>query len=181
MFSSNVAANAFGPRIRIHDNDFNFEEDSVIAFYSPKKQVILGHHTRSQFIVPPKIGVIDLTTGVGHEFTGLGLGLMNGIAVDSDDGILCTTTSFDPEVQFYTLATETGASQFLPGATDSLARGQAVEYDEVNKLFLIAQPFTSTGTSGSSIQVYDTKGNFVESVDGLSLNSQVNVFPSTWR
>jgi hypothetical protein len=177
LFSSDVAANTFGPVIQIVDKDFNFEEDPVVAFDSKTNQAILGHHTLSQFIVPPKIRMVDLTTSVGHEFIGKGLGLINGIAVDSADGVLCTTTSFVPEVQFYNLSTETGSSQSLPGATDSLARGQAVEYDSVNKLFLVAQPFTSTGTTGSSIQVYDTKGNFVESINGLSFNGTGNVFP----
>lgn len=177
VFSSNVAANTFGPVISITDNDFNFEEDPVIAWDSQNNQVILGHHARSQFIVPPKIGFIDLTTGAFSEFTGRGLGLINGMALDSADRVLCTTTSFVPEVQFYDLTTLTGSSQLLPGASDSLSRGQAVEFDPVNKLFLIAQPFTSTGTTGSSIQVYDTTGHFLESIDGLSFNGTGNVFP----
>jgi hypothetical protein len=177
LFSSNVAANTFGPVIQITDKDFNFEEDPALAFDSKTNQAILGHHTLSQFIVPPKVRMVNLADGSAKEFIGRGLGLINGIAVDSEDGVLCTTTSFFPEVQFYDLSTFTGSSQLLPGATDGLNRGQAVEFDNVNKLFLIAQPFTSTGDTGSSIQVYDTKGNFVKSIDGLSFNGTGNVFP----
>jgi hypothetical protein len=50
-----------------------------------------------------------------------------------------------------------------------LQSGQDVEFDPVNKLFLVGQEYTSTGASGSSIQVFDTQGNFVESINGLSL------------
>jgi hypothetical protein len=177
VFTSNVAANTFTSIFPVRDPDFNFEEDPPIAYDSLTNQVIMGHHTLSQFIVPPKIGVIDLATNTFHKFVGLGLGLINGIAVDSADGVLCTTTSFNPEVQFYDLATEKGTSQFLPNAGNSLTRGQAVEFDSVNKLFLIAQPFTSTGSSGSSIQVYDSTGHFVKSINGLSFNGTGNVFP----
>ena len=60
-------------------------------------------------------------------------------------------------------------SRPLPGAGSQAQSGTDVEYDPVNKLFLVGQPFTSTGASGSSIQVFDTKGNFVESINGLSL------------
>ena len=92
---------------------------------------------------------------------------MNGIAVDSQDGIACTTTELDAQVEFYDLKKETGFAVPLPGGAGQLQSGENVEYDPVNKLFLIAQPYSSTG-AGSSIQVYDTKGNLVESLDGFS-------------
>ena len=132
----------------------------------------MGHQKNSPFIVPPMVGMMDLKTGKFSKFTGLGLGVINGIAVDPQDGIACTTTSFDASVQFYTLATRKGTSVMLPGAQeDSLFAGQHIVYDSVNKLFLVAQPFSST-SSGSSIQVYDTKGTFVESVNGLSFSGE---------
>ena len=49
------------------------------------------------------IGLLDLATGTFTKFAGKGLGLINGIAVDSEDGVLCTTVSFVPTVQFYDL------------------------------------------------------------------------------
>ncbi|MGH9643358.1 MAG: hypothetical protein ACRD3Q_13160, partial [Terriglobales bacterium] len=49
-----------------------------------------------------------------------------------------------------------------------------VEYDQVNKLFFIAQEVSSTGP-GSSIQVYDTKGNLVESLNGFNFSNSFNV------
>jgi hypothetical protein len=36
-------------------------------------------------------------------------------------------------------------------------------------LFLIGQEFSSTAPSGSSIQVFDEQGNFVESLNGFNL------------
>ncbi len=45
--------------------------------------------------------------------------------------------------------------------------GADVEFDPIHKLFLIAQPLSDIG--GSSIQVYDPKGNFVESLNGFNM------------
>jgi hypothetical protein len=55
---------------------------------------------------PPVLALVDLTTGNVSEFDGLpgpppfGAGTVNGIAVDSDDGIACTTTELDFRVEF---------------------------------------------------------------------------------
>ncbi len=177
IFSSNVQANTFGPLIPVLDGDFNFENAPEIAYNNINNLAVLGHQRNSQFIVPPMIGTMDLKTGKFSKFSGLGLGVINGIAVDPQDGIACTTTSFDAAVQFYTLSTKKGISVILPGATgESLFAGHHIAYDQINKLFLVAQPFSSTST-GSSIQVYDTQGNFVESVNGLSFSGESNVFP----
>lgn len=177
VFSSNVAANTFGKTFAVLDIDFNFEQAPELAYNNVTNQAVLGHQKNSPFIVPPMIGQLDLKTGTFSKFTGLGLGVINGIAVDSQDGIACTTTSFDAAVQFYTLATKKGVSIPLPGnPNNSLFAGQHIAYDSKNKLFLVAQPFSSTG-AGSSIQVYDTQGNFVESVNGLSFSGESNVVP----
>jgi hypothetical protein len=177
-FGTNILANTFSGVFPVTDRDFNFEVPPVVALDSLTNQVIMGHATLSQFIVPPKIGILDLASGNFTKFQGHGLGQINGIAVDSADGVVCTTTSFDAAVQFYDLATQTGTSQNLPGATNGLFAGQHIEFDAVNKLFLIAQPFSSTTPSGSSIQVYDIHGNFVESVDGLNFPGESAVFPA---
>jgi len=177
LFSSNVGANISGKAFSVLDTDFNFEQPPVIAYDNVQNQVVLGHQKNSPFIVPPMVATMNLKTGQFDKFTGKGLGVINGVAVDPQDGIACTTTSFDASVQFYTLATKTGISVKLPNVgMDSLFAGQHIAFDPVNKLFLVAQPFSSTG-SGSSIQVYDTAGNFVESVDGLSFSGTGNVFP----
>jgi len=177
IFTSDVGANTFGPSFEITDSDFNFEVAPVMTFDSKTNQAILGHNARSPFIVPPEIGFLDLATGAFTKFAGKGLGVINGIAVDSEDNILCTTVSFVPTVQFYNLTTRKGFSVRLPNAGDSLSRGQEVVFDPVNKLFLVAQEFTSTGSSGSSIQVFDTAGNLVESIDGLNFINPSRVIP----
>ncbi|MGH9495583.1 MAG: hypothetical protein ACRD3B_11340 [Candidatus Sulfotelmatobacter sp.] len=178
IFSSNVSANTFGSAIPVLDSDFNFEQSPVIAYDNMRNRAVLGHQKLSQFIVPPVVGIMDLTTGTFTKFPGLGLGVINGIAVDPQDGIACTDTSFDSSVQFYSLTTKKGISVPVPGdPQNSLFAGQHIVYDPLNKLFLVAQPFSSTTATGSSILVYDTAGNFVESVDGLSFNGESNVFP----
>lgn len=177
IFTSNVGANTFSKTFTVLDTDFNFETAPELAYDNIRNQAVLGHQKNSPFIVPPMIGKLDLNTGKFTKFTGLGLGVINGIALDPADGIACTTTSFDAAVQFYTLATRKAISIPMPGnPNNSLFAGQHVVYDSVNKLFLVAQPFSSTGAV-SSIQVYDIKGNFVESVNGLSFNGESNVFP----
>jgi len=177
VFTSNVGANTFSKTFTVLDIDFNFETAPELAYDNVRNRAVLGHHKNSPFILPPLIGQLDFTTGKFSKFTGLGLGVINGIAVDPTHGIACTTTSFDAAVQFYTLATKKGVSIPMPGnPNNSLFAGQHIVFDSLNKLFLVAQPFSSTG-AGSSIQVYDTKGNFIESVNGLSFNGESNVFP----
>ena len=56
-------------------------------------------------------------------------------------------------------------SRPLPGAGSQAQSGTDVEYDPVNKLFLVGQPFTSTGASGSSIQVFDASNRQVDKGD----------------
>jgi hypothetical protein len=178
VFSTDVGANTFGPQIPVLDRDFNFEGPPVLAYDGLRNRAILGHNKNTQFIEPPKIGIVNLTTGAFRKFSGLGLGVIDGIAVDSEDNVICTDTTFDGGVQFYNLTKHTRVSHILPGVTetDTSSRGAHIEYDPVNKLFLVAQPISATGT-GSSIVVYDIKGNFVESVDGLNFTSSFNVFP----
>ena len=89
---------------RLPTSNFITEAPPIIAFDPPRNQVILGHDKPSPFIHPPLIGFLDLATGAFEVETGLGLGVINGVAVDSEDGILCTDTSFDSAVQFYDLS-----------------------------------------------------------------------------
>jgi hypothetical protein len=56
----------------------------------------------------PVIGVVNLVKGTFSEFTGIGFGFINGIAIDSADGIACTTTEDDASVEFYDLKKQTG-------------------------------------------------------------------------
>ena len=180
VFSSNISDNTFGPAIEITDLNFTTEAPPIIAFDPIRNQAILGHDKPSPFIEPPLIGFVDLATGSFEVKTGLGLGVINGVAVDSEDGILCTDTSFDSAVQFYDLSDFSGISVLLPGADPqtSTASGGDIEFDPINKLFLVAQEFFDGSlTDGSGIQVYDLAGNLVESIDGLNFQGGFNVFP----
>jgi hypothetical protein len=180
VFGSNISDNTFGPAIEITDLNFTTEAPPIIGFDPIRNQAILGHDKPSPFIEPPLIGFVDLATGSFEVKTGLGLGVINGVAVDSEDGILCTDTSFDSAAQFYDLSDFSGISVLLPGADrqTSTASGGDIEFDPINKLFLIAQEFSHGSlTDGSSILVYDLAGNLVESIDGLNFQGGFNVFP----
>jgi hypothetical protein len=178
VFTSNVAANTFGPVIEVTDPDFNSGSDPGFAYDSVTNQAVLGHATLGNPFVPGKIATVDLTTGSFNKFTGVGLGDVNGLAVDPATGTACTTTEIDFSVEFYNLAAQTGFAQPLPGATNQFFSGAGVEFDPVNKLFLVAQPNSSTASSGSSIHVYDVSGNLVESINGLSFSNAFNVIPA---
>ena len=49
--------------------------------------------------------------------------------------------------------------------------------DPIHKVFLVAQPNSSSST-GSSIYVYDTKGNLKETLNGFSFSNTFNVIPA---
>ena len=178
VFTSNVAANTFGPVIEVTDPDFTSGADPDFAYDSVTNQAVMGHATLGNPFIPGKIATVDLTTGTFTKFTGVGLGDVNGLAVDSSTGTACTTTEIDFSVEFYNLATQTGFAQPLPGATQQFFSGADVEFDPVNKLFLVAQPHSSTAPSGSSIHVYDVSGNLIESINGLSFSNAFNVIPA---
>ncbi len=173
VFGSNVAANTFGPLIALTDPVFYFSNGPVMDYDTKTNQAVVASSLGEVGGPPPVIALADLAAGTVTEFTGIPgpppyrQGSVNGIAVDSDDGIACTTTEVDARVEFYDLKQKTGFPVELPGGAGQLQSGENVEYDPVNKLFLIAQPYSSTG-SGSSIQVYETKGNLVESLNGFS-------------
>jgi len=167
VFESNVAENKFGPIVKITDSTNFGSVVSPIAFDTKTNQAVVGGGTGA-FDTNPVIGLIDLTKGTFSEFTGVGLGFINGVAVDSADGIACTTTEDDASVEFYDLKSETGFTVVLPGSGgQQFLSGWDVEFDSIHKLFVVAQPNSSTGT-GSSIYVYDTKGNVKNTLNGFS-------------
>lgn len=176
VFASNVAANTFSQIVIPNDDRFSFGVPPVIAYDSSTNVAVIAQDFGSPTDVP-EIGLIDLTAGTFNEFTGVGLGLVNGIAVDSEDHIACTSTEIDFSVEFYDLTNQTGFRVVLPGATDQLFSGADVEYDPIHKVFLVAQPVSSTAFSGSSIQVFDIHGNFLESINGLNFSNRFAVVP----
>jgi hypothetical protein len=81
-------------------------------------------------------------------------------------------------VEFYDLSTQTGFTVVLPGSGGQQQfSGADVEFDPVNKLFLVAQPDSSSAPSGSTIYVYDTHGNLKETLNGFSFSNTFNVVP----
>jgi hypothetical protein len=178
VFTSNVAANTFGPVIEVTDSDFTSGADPGFAYDSVTNQAVLGHATLGNPFIPGKIATVDMATGTFTKFTGVGIGDVNGLAVDPATGTACTTTEIDFSVEFYNLATQTGFAQPLPGATNQFFSGADVEFDPVNNLFLVAQPNSSTASSGSSIHAYDVSGNLIESINGLNFSNAFNVIPA---
>lgn len=175
IFSSNVAANTFGPVIHITDS-LNFGSvPPPIALNTVTNQAVLGGGDGC-FGCLPVIGVADLTKGTFSEFTGIGFGFVNGIAIDSADNIAVTTTEDDASVEFYDLSTESGFTVVLPNSGElQIHSGADVEFDAVNKLFFVAQPVSSSTSTGSSIYVYDTKGALQETLNGFSFSNAFNV------
>jgi hypothetical protein len=176
VFSSNVAANTFGPVVKIKDSNNFGSVPPPIAFDSKTNQAVLGGGDGC-FGCRPVIGVADLAKGTFSEFSGIGFGFVNGVAIDSADGIVCTTTEDDASVEFYNLKKKTGFTVVLPnsGGVQQFS-GADVEFDPIHKLFLIAQP-DSSSSNGSSLYVYDTKGNLKETLNGFSFNNTFNVIP----
>ncbi len=180
VFGSNVAANTFGPTITLTDPTFQFANTPQVGYDSATNQAVVAASEGTVGGPAPQIALVDLTTGVVTQFTGIlgpppfHQGFINGMAVDSEDGIAVTTTELDFRVEFYNLATQTGFAVVLPGANGQIESGTDVEYDPVNKLFFVAQEVSSTAP-GSSIQVYDIEGNLVESLNGFNFSDEFNV------
>ncbi len=177
VFSSNVAANTFGPVVSITDSTNFGSVPPPIAYDSNTNQALLGGGPGC-FGCLPVIGVVDLTAGTFTEFVGIGFGFVNGLAVDSADGIACTTTEDDAGVEFYNLTTKTGFTVTLPGSGgQQFYSGADVEFDSIHEVFLIAQPNSSSAPSGSTIYVYDTSGTLQETINGFSFSNAFNVIP----
>ncbi len=162
VFSWDVAKNTFGPEIKMTDPNFEPYLTPVFAYDAKTNTAVLACDDGGLFSTPD-IGLVDLATGEFTHFTGLGVGSANGLAVDSEDGIAVTTTNNDANVEFYDLKAQTGFAELLPGGQGRIQSGTDVEFDPIHKLFLVGQP-VGTGQA-SFIQVYDPKGNLVESLN----------------
>jgi hypothetical protein len=180
VFGANVAAGTEGPHVKLQGGVFGDCCVSPVGYDSATNQAVVAGTTGAVGGPPPVIAVADLTSGKAVYFNGLPgpepfhAGFVNGLAVDSDDGIACTTTELDARVEFYNLKKKTGTFVTLPGQPGQLNSGSDVEYDPVHKWFFVAQSVSTTGP-GSSIQVYDLKGNLVESLNGFSFSNSSNV------
>lgn len=176
LFSSNVAANTFGPILKIADSA-NFGSTVPPMAYNATTNLAYLGGGNGCFGCLPMFGVADLGKGTFTEFRGSGFGFVDGIAVDAADNLLVTTTEDDASVEYYDLVTQNALSVFaLPNSgEDQFFSGADVEFDPINKLFLIAQPNSSSAASGSTIYVYDTAGNLVETLNGFNFSNGFNV------
>jgi hypothetical protein len=175
VFSSNVAANTFGPVAKITDS-LNFGSVTPpMAYNTVTNTAVLGGGDGC-FGCFPVIGLVNLTKGSFTEFTGIGFGFVNGIAVDSADNLACTTTEDDASIEIYDLATQTGFTEVLPNSGEQqIFSGADVEFDAIHKLFLVAQPVSSSASSGSSIYVYNTSGVLQETLNGFNFSNASTV------
>ena len=180
VYGANFNTKKLGSPVTLTDETFFFSNGPVVGYDYVTNQAVVAASDGTVGGPAPQIALVDLTSGKVTQFSGIlgpppyHQGTVNGIAVDSEDGIAVTTTELDAEVEFYDLKKKSGFAVTLPGDVGQLQSGTDVEYDPVNKLFFIAQEVSSTGP-GSSIQVYDTKGNFVESLDGFNFSNAFNV------
>ncbi len=178
VFSTDVGANTFGPVFSINDQDFSNFPDPGFAYDAVRNRAILGHAFLGNPFIQGWMAAVDLTAGTFTKFRGVGVGDVNGLAYDPTTDTACTTTEIDFSVSFYNIATQSGFKEPLPGATNQFFSGADVEFDSTNKLFLVAQEHSSTAGTGSSLHVYDTAGNLIESLDGFNFSNAFNVVPA---
>src|SRR5579863_1026229 len=160
-FKEDMQKQTFGKEITMTTPDFEPFTPIAFAFDVKTNTGVLAEAQGCNYCIP-EIGAVNLNTGKFDDFQGLGKGLQ-GLAVDSDDGVACTTSADDASVQFYDLKTQTGISEDLPGGIGQAQSGFDVEYDPIHKLFLIFQP--DGPGEHSFIQVYNPKGTLVDSID----------------
>lgn len=175
VFSSNLADGTFGPLIVMTDESFQTGLVPKLAYDESSKKALLGIQTIGNPFIPPTFALVDINTGATTIFGGVGQGDVNGLAIDSAMHVACATTEIDFSVQFYDLTTLTGTSQPLPGATNQFYSGADVAVDPIHHIFLVAQENSSTSPGESSIYVYDTSGNLVESLGGFHFSNAGNV------
>jgi hypothetical protein len=176
VFSTNVAKNTVGPFVTL-PSVFSIGDSPQMAYDYKTNQAVLAADNGAVFGPPPTIAIADLTAATVTTFTGVGAGFINGLAVDSADGIACTTTELDVNVEFYNLAAQTGFVIRLPNASNQLQSGADVEFDPVHKLFFVAQPVSSSVATGSTIYIFTPQGSLVRTMNGFNFSNASAVIP----
>ncbi len=161
VIGTNVGANTFTKPVTLNDPDYS--DLSVMDFDSKTNQAVIGGSVGC-FGCPEKIGLVNVEKRTVTSFPGIGLGLVNGIAVDSATGIACTTSQSDDSAEFYDLAKQSGIIVQLPNRGPY--SGVTVANDPVHKLFLITHPEPN---SPGEVYVYDEKGNLVNTLTGFPM------------
>lgn len=175
LIVSDVAQNAFGRVIHL-GGQFALNASPQLAQDTLHNQAVMASSPDAGAVggPPPVISTVDLATGKLTQFNGVncpdgivGCGYANGLAYDSATGIACTTTELDGGIEFYDVAKHTGFNELLPNPSQFNAGG-AVASDPVHRLFLIAQPNSSSAPQGSSIYVYAENGALLETLNGFN-------------
>jgi hypothetical protein len=176
LFSSNVAANTFGPVFQLDPNHFSSGDGPKLAIDTVNNRAVIATSPDGGTVggQVPLIAMIDLATGSITQFNGVKIppfnsGYVNGFAVDSATGVACTSTELDASVEFYKLSNGSGFAVGLPGANGSqFNTGEQVLNDPIHKLFLVVQPNGTVGPQGDSvIDVFNEKGRLVKSIIGF--------------
>jgi len=175
VFGTDVAANTFGPVIRLDPDKFSLGDQPQLAQDTVHDLAVIATSPDGGRVggSVPLIQMVDLATGAKSQFNGVSIppffsGYVNGFAVDSATGIACTSTELDADVEFYTLSDGSGFAVGLPGANgNQFNSGEAVVNDPIHKLFLVVQPNGTVGPPGSAIDVFNEKGRLIKSVTGF--------------
>jgi hypothetical protein len=178
VFGATIGSNRFGPIVTLQDQIFTQGVPPLLAYDGANNQAVLAQAQGAPYSTP-EIALVNLTTRGITEFTGIGDGFVNGLAVDSVTGMACTTTETDNAAEFYNLATHTGFEVLLP--LIGKYSGATVAVDPVNRLFLITHPVP--GAPGQ-IHVYDENGNLIESLRNFAMGpggATLALNPSTRR
>ncbi|MBZ5718857.1 MAG: hypothetical protein LAO03_00605 [Acidobacteriia bacterium] len=169
VFSSDVANNTFGPTFTLSDSIFAENDSPVVDIDTQTNEAIVAASNGGVFS-RPQVAFVNLSDGTTTQIQGLGFGFVNGIAADSVKNRAVTTTEIDFSIEYYDVAKHASILvEPLHNATNQSQSGGAVAFDPVNKVFLVGQEFSSLAPSGSSIHVYNERGDFVEGINGLSL------------
>ena len=176
LLVSDVAKGTFGKVITLGANQFSLGTQPQLTQDTVNNLAVLASSPSYGAAggPPPVITTVDLRSGKLKQFSGVacpgsvGCGYANGIGYDSATGVACTTTELDGGLEFYDHAKGTGTHEYLPNGGGQYYAGGFVASDPVNKLFLVAQPISSTSGSGSSIQVYQESGALLESINGFN-------------
>ena len=168
--ASLVAENQFGPALEVAYTPF------IIGFNTKTNEAVLPNADGTAG--PTTLTLLNVKNDTQTSFDGVGSGADQGIAADSADDIVVTTTYADASVEFYNLKTQAViAYEVLPNCTSPACSGDDVEYDPIHRLFLVAQPISSE-SGPSTIYVYDTQGTLRESLNGFNFTtSRFDVIP----
>jgi hypothetical protein len=181
VFSSNLMTDTFGPQISLQPiiSGTLFFQPLVAYDNLANRAVLADSFGCPEPTCTTYIAVVDLRTGNITEFNDqLGVGTVDGLAVDPTTKIACVATSIDQGIAFYNLTTQTGFEVQIPNAGSALQAGEDVEFDPLHSVFLVSQ-YSSNGDPNNPqprVYVYDEHGNVLKTISGLQ---RIPISPNT--